>query len=249
MTQDQPAKDNGIKAKGDQAGFPENFVIVIGRQFGSGGRTIGKIIADRLGIDYYDTELLKKSADKEGISAKIFEEHDEKKPSSIFKNLLQGVYGIADNFHTVPLSGESVYNVQSKVIRDLCKKGGCVFVGRNADVIMREHPYLLTVFLHSPIDIRCKRILKRNEAATEDEAKNMALQHDKRRESYYNFYAGDKKWGTASNYDLCIDTSYLGNEDIADIIISFAKAKFNRNEVCRSDTGEESPGNIGRHAF
>lgn len=202
-----------------------NFVIVIGRQFGSGGRTIGKLIANRLGIEYYDTELLSKAAEAEGLSPQIFKDHDEKKPS-VLKALLQGAYGIPDNFHMVPLSGENTYKMQSKVIRDLCKKGSCLIVGRNADYVLRKHPKLLSVFLNSPIEKRAQRIIERNEAASLEEATDIARQHDKRREAYYNFYTGEKKWGQASNYHLCLDTSMIDIEKVAEIIIDIAKQKF-----------------------
>ena len=203
----------------------ENFVIVIGREFGSGGRFIGKLIANRLGIDYYDSELLEKAAKSEGISPAIFKAHDEKRPS-ILKALLQGAYGIADNFHTVPISGEQTYQVQSKVIRDLTKKGSCVIVGRNADFVLRDHPRLLSVFLHSPIEKRARRIVDRGEAITLEEAIDKARQHDKRRESYYNYFTGEKRWGVASNYHLSLDTSFLKPEKIVDIILSMAKDKL-----------------------
>lgn len=214
-------EDSGIKSE-----MPENFVIVIGRQFGSGGRTIGKIIASRLSIGYYDTELLKKAAEAEGVNADILKAHDEKKPASLFKALLQGSYGIADNFHTVPLSSERVYKAQCKVIKDLSEKGSCVIVGRNADFILRNHPHLLSVFLHAPIEHRVKSVIDRKEADSMSEAMNLALQHDKRRESFYNFYRGEKKWGVASNYDITLDTSSLDKEGVADMIISLAQKKF-----------------------
>lgn len=185
---------------------------------------MGKIIAERLGISYYDTELLNKAAELEGFDLKIFKDHDEKKPS-VLKAILQGAYGIADNFHTVPVSGERTYKVQSKIIKDLCKKGSCVIVGRNADFIMRDHPGLLSVFLHAGIEKRARRIVERKEARTIEEAIEMARQHDKRRESFYNFYTGEKKWGVASNYHLSLDTSFLDNETAADIIISVAEKK------------------------
>ena len=212
-------QDKGIER------LPENFVIVIGRQFGSGGRTIGKILASRLGVEYYDSELLNKAAEAEGMNAEIFRNHDEKKPS-VLKALLQGAYGIADNFHTVPLSGENMYKAQCKVIKDICRKGSCVIVGRNADFIMRNHPFLLSVFLHSPLRNRVERVMERNEAASEEDAIELARQNDKRRESYYNYYTGEKKWGVADNYDLSLNTSKLDNDRVADIIISVAKEKF-----------------------
>lgn len=201
----------------------DNYVIVIGRQFGSGGRSIGRMLASRLGIDYYDTELLKKAAESEGINPDIFQYHDEKKPS-VMKALLQGLYGIPDNFHTVPLSGENMYKVQGKVIRDLCKKGSCVIVGRSADVILRDHPNLLSVFLHAPMKYRIDKIMHRKEAMTREEAEEMARQYDRHRESYYNYFCGDKKWGIASNYHLSIDTSKVSDETVVEIILNTMKA-------------------------
>ena len=206
----------------------ENFVIVIGREFGSGGRTIGKLIATRLGIDYYDTELLKKVAESQGVNPEIFKDHDEKKPS-VLKVLLQGAYGIADNFHTVPFSGVSMYNSQCKVIKDLCKKRSCVIVGRGADFILRDHPKMISVFLHSPLERRAERIVKRGEAASLEEACEIAKQHDKRRESYYNFYTGEKKWGVASNYHLSLDTSCLDNESVVEILLNLVNKKITNN--------------------
>lgn len=202
-----------------------NFVIVIGREFGSGGRTIGKLLASRLGIDYYDTELLQKAAESQGLNPEIFKDHDEKKPS-VLKVLLQGAYGIADNFHTVPFSGVSMHNSQCKVIKDICKKGSCVIVGRSADRILCNHPRMLSIFLHSPLETRAQRIVKRGEASTIEEACEIARQHDRRRESYYNFYSGDKKWGAASNYHLSLDTSKFDNDTILEIILSLIKSNF-----------------------
>ena len=203
-----------------------NFVIVIGRQFGSGGRTIGKIIADRLGIAYYDTELISKAAEEEGVDPALFKELDEKKPN-VLKALLQGAYGIPDNFHTVPISGEQIYKVQSKLIKDLCKKNSCVIVGRNADYVLRKHPRLVSVFLHSPIEARAQKIVERGDAVTKKEALALASRNDRRRESYYNFYTGKKKWGVASNYHISLDTSALDPTTVADIIISLVEKKLN----------------------
>lgn len=227
---------------------PDNFVIVIGRQFGSGGRTIGKLIAGKLGIEYYDTELIKKAAEAEGVSPSILEDHDEKKPS-VLKALLQGAYGIADNFHTIPLSGENFYTIQCRIIKDLCKKSSCVIVGRNADFILRHNPNMVSVFLHSPLEHRAKRIVARNEAESLEQAVELANRHDRRRESYYNFYRGEKKWGVADNYHLCFDTSRLDNDTIADIVIKSVYSNMQKRGLSLGDNREESPGNNGRHAF
>lgn len=221
-----PMKPNSLTPAVNHSDMKDrDFVIVIGREFGSGGRTIGKIIAQKLGIEYYDTELLSKAAESLGVSPEIFRKHDEKKPSAL-RTFLQGAYGIADNFHCVPLTGEKIYGVQCDIIKDLCRKGSCVIVGRNADFVMRNHPRLLSVFLHAPIEHRAKRIMDRREALSEGEARDLAQQHDRRRESFYNFYTGEKRWGQASNYHLSLDTSSLSNETVADIIIKVAENKF-----------------------
>ena len=205
--------------------LPSDIVIVIGRQFGSGGRRIGQKIAEKLGIDYYDTELLSKAAERLGMHPEIFREHDERRPSPL-RTLMQGAFGIADNFHSVPLNGEMIYEEQSRVIRDLCNNGACVIVGRTADLILKSHPHLLSVFLHSPVEKRAKIIIDREEAVSEEEAKELALKRDRRREVYYNFYRGDKKWGEANNYHLTINTEDMDVNDVADLIITTAKIKF-----------------------
>lgn len=196
---------------------PSHPIIVIGREFGSGGRSIGKMIADRLGIKYYDKELLSEAAKSLGFANEIFVAADEKRPSP-FRSLLQGVYGIADNFHTTSICGERLYELQSKVIRKVAEMGPCVIVGRTADYILRDFPGLVSVFLHAPLEYRVAKILERHDSKTPQEAAAMARRHDSDRENYYNYFTG-RHWGRASNYHLTIDASRLKNETIADIII------------------------------
>lgn len=200
-----------------------NTVIVIGRQFGSGGRRIGKLIAQRLGFGYYDKELLAEAAQSLGFSQDIFAVHDERKPSPL-RSLLQGLYGIADNFHDTSICGESLYHAQSDVIKKICEKEPCVIVGRTADYILREHPGLISVFLHAPIEIRAHQIVMRGDAPDESSAAELARKNDRERESFYNYYTGGG-WGKASNYHITIDASSIDYEKIAEIIIAFAKAK------------------------
>lgn len=200
-----------------------NLAVVVGRQFGSGGRRIGKIIAQKLSCAYYDKELLAKAAAGLGFSQQIFQAHDEKKPSP-FTALLQGIYGTPDNFHDTSLCGESIYRQQSDVIRRISEEGPCVIVGRTADYVLRDNPGLVSVFLHAPLSHRTGRILERGEAADEEKAREIARRNDRDRESYYNYFTGGH-WGMASNYHLTIDASLLSDEDIADLVIAFAKAK------------------------
>ncbi|MBD5358863.1 MAG: cytidylate kinase-like family protein [Bacteroides sp.] len=203
---------------------PSDMVIVIGRQFGSGGRRIGKIVADRLQCPYYDKELLAKTAERLGYAREVFDVHDERKPSP-FRALLQGVYGIADNFHDTSMSAERLYKEQSEIIRQLCNQGSCVIVGRTADYVMRHHPGLVSVFLHAPVEIRAKNIVSRGESISEAQAIEKANRHDHNRERYYNYYTGKQNWGKASNYHLSLNSSALPDSELADIIINFAKKK------------------------
>jgi len=199
-------------------------VVVIGRQFGSGGRRIGKAVASRLGISYYDKELLSEAAGSLGFSPDIFVAADEKRPSPL-RSLLQGVYGIADNFHTTTMSGERLYRAQSDVIKKICSIGSCVIVGRTADYVLRGHPGLVSVFLHAPIEIRGRMILERKDATSLEQAIELARKRDHDRESYYNYFTG-RHWGDASNYHLSLDSSAIPEDAVIDMIVNFASSKF-----------------------
>ncbi len=207
-------------------------VIVIGRQFGSGGRRIGRMVADKLGIPYYDKELLSHAAKSLGFSPDVFAAADEKRPSA-FRTLMQSMYGIADNFHTTSISGERLYEQQSKVIREIGSRGSCVIVGRTADYVLRDHPGLVSVFLHAPEKWRAEKIVRRGESMCCEEAISQAQKHDRNRENYYNYYTGGN-WGRADNYHLSLDSSLLPESRIADLIIGFARDKR------RGDTGRNS---------
>lgn len=196
-------------------------VIVIGRQFGSGGRRIGKLVAEKLGVAYYDKELLSHAAESLGFSPDIFAAADERRPST-FHTLLQSMYGIADNFHATTIGGERLYEQQSKVIREICAKGPCVIVGRTADYVLRDHPGLVSVFLHAPAQWRAEKIVRRGEAMCCEDAAAMALKFDRKRHDYYNYFTGGR-WGHADNYHLCLDSSKLSENAVAEIIINFAQ--------------------------
>lgn len=202
---------------------PRHILVVIGRQYGGGGRTIGKLVAKRLGIPYYDKELLTEAARSLGWLPEKLATADERRPSP-FLSLLQGAYGIADNFHSTSMSPEKVHEAQSGVIRKICSEGSCVIVGRTADHVMRDHPGLTSVFLHAPVEHRARKIVERKETSSVAEAMEMARRHDKDRESYYNYFTG-KNWGKASNYHLSIDSSSLSEEDVADMIVDYVKKK------------------------
>lgn len=198
----------------------EPFVIVIGRQFGSGGRKIGKLIADRLGIAYYDRTLLSHAAESMGFDPTLFDTADEKRPSWM-RSLLQFNYGLntpTGDFGSI--NSENLYKAQSRVIKSLPEKGSCVIVGRTADYVLRHHPRMLSVFLHAPIDYRVNKILKRLDASSKEEATDLAKKMDKNRQDYYTYYT-NRRWGQADTYHLSIDTSRLSDDQIANIIISY----------------------------
>lgn len=202
----------------------KDFVIVIGRQFGSGGREIGRRIAEKLGIPYFDKNLLAEAAKAFGFDKDVLADADEKRPSFI-RTFLGSSYGNTSDFGCWgSLSPDALYDVQSRVIGRICHAGPCVIVGRTADYIASELTNLFSVFIHSPEAHRARRIVMRNDAADEAEAIRIAKKADSKRESYYNYYTG-RRWGAASNYHLSLDASMLSMEETVDLIISFLKAR------------------------
>lgn len=202
----------------------QKYVITIGRQFGCGAREIGRIIATKLGIDYYDKELLCEAAKSSGVNQDFFEAADERSPH-FFTSLWSfnlgydtGAYFIGDT----PLSDDKIYQAQSEIMTRLADRGPCVIVGRTADYILRNHSKVISVFVHATLKDRATRILERGDAKNIKEAEEMAEKKNRLRAEYYNFYT-DKKWGDAASYDLSISSSQLGSEATADIIVDFVK--------------------------
>lgn len=197
----------------------ENIIIVIGRQYGGSGRKTGRALAEKLGIPYYDREIIKKVSAKYGFDPDILNNADEKKPSP-FRSMLLGKYGVMDMYSTSPMSRESLYQAQAKIIRQVCSEGSCVIVGRTADYIMRDHPGLISVFIHAPKEWRANNLISRGEAESMQEALTKIRKADSEREGFYNYFTG-RKWGTADNYHFTIDASLLDNEEMVGIIAQF----------------------------
>lgn len=195
---------------------PEDHIIVIGRQYGSGGRQLGRLLSRRLGIPYYDKELLREAADKLGFRADLFEQADEKRPSRLM-SMVGANYGASTYFTSGAMNGGTLYQMQSDVVRGLLEKGPCVVVGRTADYIGRDLPNLISIFLHADKEVRVRRTLERNpQMRTEDVALWLDRQ-DTARSDYYNYYTG-RKWGKADNYDFCINTSRLAPEQTCEMV-------------------------------
>ena len=198
----------------------KKILITIGRQFGSGGKAVAQILGHKLGIPVYDNELIDEAAKKSGFSKDLFEGSDEKKrPFSLSSIFSSNRYGhFSDNY----INDADLFRIQSETIRSLAEKGSAIFVGRASDFVLRDMGSI-DVFLTSPLEVR-KAFVAEREGITPEAAGEMILKREKEREAYYN-YLTFGNWGVASNYDLCIDSSLLGFEGTADLIIEFIRKK------------------------
>ena len=192
-----------------------NFVITISREYGSGGRFIGKLIAEKLGISFYDSELLAKAADVSGMSQDCIKNFDETKDSAF--SYAQGLYGMDMSL------GQKVFLAQFDVIKKIANEESCVIVGRCADYILRDKPNVVKVFICAPLEEKIHRAvtyynINPNKAASIISKKN------KKRRAYYNFYT-DQEWGKPDTYDLCIN-SKNGIETAVEAICAYTKRRF-----------------------
>ena len=196
----------------------QHTIINIGRQFGSGGRRIAEALGIRLGIPFYDNELIVEAAQKSGFSKELFEQRDEHKSVFTLTNFLSTLnnYSGSENY----LNDNRLFTIQSDVILELAQQGPAIFVGRASDYVLRDME-CLDVFITAPLEVRKKDVAER-EGISLEEAEALIARRDKDRESYYN-YLTFGQWGVASNYDLCVDSSILGIEGTADFIIDFGR--------------------------
>ena len=195
----------------------EKKIITISREFGSGGRTMGRKIAERLGIPFYDKELVDQIAVESGFAPKFVEEHGEHSPSGSFFSYAfapQGVPGIMNGLSTA----DFLWNIQCNVILQLADQGPCVIVGRNADYILKDRPDALHVYVFADVPYRAERIV-RLYGESEKSPEQRLAEKDKRRRVNYQHYTG-RTWGMAQNYDLCLDTGVLGEDYCAEIVVN-----------------------------
>lgn len=204
----------------------QKYVVNIGRQLGSGGKEIGEKLAARLGIAFYDKELITLASEESGLCREFFEKADERASQGI----IGGLFGMRFPFvgdGALPtqncLSNDALFKVQSDVIRQLASERSCLFVGRCADYILRDHPRCVNIFISSSHDARVARLCAQHNLSVE-EAENKMSKADKKRSEYYNYYSF-KTWGAAETYHLCIDSSVLGIERTVDFLEEFVKLK------------------------
>ena len=202
----------------------KHIIINIGRQLGSGGHDIGRMLALDFQAKYYDRELLNLAAKESGLSEKIFEQNDEKK--GFFRGLLNlgSPHVSSGSVYKSGVSQESLFQFQSEAIKKAANEGSCVFVGRCADYVLRNLPNTVSVFVTAAMDYRVQQIMNKQHL-DEDAARKFIEQGESERSTYYNYYSG-KKWGAAESYDLCIDSSVLGLVETEKIIAQFIKKKF-----------------------
>ena len=203
-----------------------NVIINVGRQLGSGGHDIGKMLATDFDARYYDKEILKLAAQESGFSKEFFEQNDER------HGFLRSVFHaraphITDsNFYQNNFSQESLFKFQSDAIRKAAQEGSCVFVGRCADYVLRDFKNVVNIFITATMEFRIANVM--NKMGVEaDEARKIIEHGERRRAEYYNYYTG-KKWGVATSYDLCIDSSILGLEATEQFVAEFVRKKLQK---------------------
>lgn len=204
----------------------KKIIVCVGRQLGSGGRIIAKRLAETLGCNFYDRELLALAARESGFSEKFFEQNDEHK--GFFKSLfhLHAPHMSDNSFYGSDFSQEGLFKFQSDAIRRAASEGSCVFVGRCADYVLRDFDRVVSVFITARLDERIHQIMQRK-GLDETAARKLIESGESDRASYYNYYTG-KRWGDSSSYDLCVNSSLLGLEGTEEYIREFVKKVLNQ---------------------
>ena len=195
-------------------------IITISRQFGSGGRTVGHLIAEKLGVPFYDKDLVDQIALESGFAPKFVEEHGEHSPGKTILSYAfasNGVPGVMNGLSTA----DFLWSIQCSTILQLAEKGPCVIVGRNADYILKDRKDALHVFVGADMDFRANRIVTKYGESEKSPVARLQ-EKDKRRSVNYQHYTG-RTWGASENYDICLNTAVIGIEEAADIVVSIVK--------------------------
>ncbi len=198
-----------------------HVVITIGREFGSGGREIGRALASKLGVKLYDEEMLVEAAKSSGISEELFKAHDEKPTHSFLYSLVMDTYAMnysANSYSEMPIN-HKLFLAQFDAIKSIAERESCVLVGRCSDYALESLDNVTNVYIYADLDTRIRRIARIYDL-TDAKAKELILKNDKKRASYYNYYT-NKKWGEAQGYDICINSGKLGIDETANMILDY----------------------------
>lgn len=204
----------------------ENIVITVARQYGSGGKTIGAMLAKEMGINCYSREILRMASEESGINERLFGMSDERiRHSGWFKLISRPYEGEllppeSNDF----VSDDNLFNYQAKIIKDLAEKESCVIIGRCADYVLKDYPNVLSIFIHADEEFCLERSMERH-SMSEKEMRKYIEKTDKYRADFYKYYTG-RDWTDARNYDLCLDSGKLGFEKCVEEIKSYAKIRF-----------------------
>lgn len=208
------------------------YVITIARQYGSGGRTVGQMLAERLGIHYYDRELLKLASDASGINEQLFGNADENVKGRFLSKIAKKVY----NGELIPpdsddfTSNDNLFNYQAKIIRELAvQEESCVIIGRCADYVLKDYDNVLSVFVHAPKEFCLEQAAKKVNLEGR-ELERYVAKTDKYRADYYKYHTG-REWTDARNYDLCLNSSKLGYERCVEEIIAYKDVRLGLHET------------------
>ena len=197
-----------------------NQIITISREFGSGGRELGRRLSEHLGCAYYDQEIVQEIAKRTELSEKYVQQVIGHRPISSFPIHIGRSFRLMPDPHLEQSC--NIYREQCSILREMAAKSDCVIVGRCADYILRDKPGLVRVFVSADWDARVQRVCRRD-SVTEKEAVEKIRKMDKTRASYYNFHT-DRKWDSAENYDLCVSSSFRGPDRAVELILNFCKA-------------------------
>lgn len=199
-------------------------IVTVSRQYGSGGAEIAKRLAELLGIEYYDKDRLKACSELSGIDKEVFDKIDRQATNSFLYSLAVSSYhGHTPSGVNDVIMGDRIYLMQSEVIKHIAQESDCVIVGRAADDVLSKFEGVTSVFINADLDYRVKRVMDECELS-ENNARTLIRKTDKKRASYYNFYT-NKVWGEAENYNICFNSSVLGNEDSALLLKSYIELK------------------------
>ncbi|MDR1406970.1 MAG: cytidylate kinase-like family protein [Tannerella sp.] len=216
------------------------YIITIGRQLGSGGKQLGELLSRQLAIPCYDRELILIASRESGLCRDVFERADEKNSYSFSGGSMfsfrSGFFG--DGTYNC-LGNESLFKIQSDIIRRLAEEKSCIFVGRCADYILREHPRLLRIFVSASMTDRVRRLATDMPLAGKA-ARTLAEQADRKRADYYNYYS-NKTWGAATSYDICLNSSLLGMDEMAAFVSHVVSLKFGTEGAGQASTAPVSP--------